>query len=40
MVEVFLTSKKTILYLHLVAPVVQLVTSKPSDTLGREFKSR
>ena len=23
-----------------VAPVVQLVTSKHSDTLGREFKSR
>ena len=22
------------------APVVQLVTSKPSDTLGREFESR
>ena len=23
-----------------VAPVVQLVTSKPSDTLGHEFESR
>ena len=23
-----------------VAPVAQLVTSKPSDTLGREYKSR
>ena len=23
-----------------VAPVVQLVVSKPSDTLGREFESR
>ena len=23
-----------------VAPVAQLVTSKPSDTLGREFESR
>ena len=25
---------------HPVAPVVQLVTSKPSDMLGREFESR
>ena len=38
--SVLVANPRELLYMMPVAPVVQLVTSKPSETLGREFDSR